>query len=284
MKDNGDVDYDGFERLVTFQLEEGIDGLVPLGTSGENPTLSDDEEERLIRIAVRTAGGAAPVVVGAGSNDTAHMKRYVERAKALGADAALVVTPYYNKPNDSGLLAHFSEAARVGIPIIVYNIGSRTGRNIPCHLMQKIAGIPGIAGIKEASGDITQMQDMLCQVAEPLRREGRAFTVLSGDDALTLPFMSLGGDGVVSVVSNLYPKKVAALVRACRAGNFEEGRRLHYELLPFFRAAFIETNPVPIKQALLWAGLPAGPCRLPLGPLDPAHEAALRAAMQAVTG
>ncbi|GAB6391938.1 MAG: 4-hydroxy-tetrahydrodipicolinate synthase [Treponematales bacterium] len=282
MKDNGDVDYDGFRRLIDFQLEAGIDGLVPLGTTGETPTLEEDEEERLITIAVAAVKGCAPLIIGAGSNDTAHTKRYVRRAKALGADAALVVTPYYNKPNDSGLLRHFEEAASIGLPVVVYNIASRTGRNIPPALMEKIAAIPGIAGVKEASGDMAQMTDIISAIAAPAKVSGRDFAVLSGDDGLTLPLMSLGGDGVVSVVSNLFPKKVAALTRACLSGDFAEGRRLHFELLPFIKAAFIETNPVPIKQAMAWAGLPAGPTRLPLGRLDPAHEAPLRAALAAL--
>jgi 4-hydroxy-tetrahydrodipicolinate synthase len=149
MKDGGEVDYDGFRRLIQFQLEEGIDGLVPLGTTGETPTLEESEEEKLIRIAVGEVGGKVPLVIGTGSNSTKSMLEYTKRAKDLGADAALVVTPYYNKPNDSGLLAHFEAAAGVGIPIVVYNIAGRTGRNIPAPLMEKIAAIPGIAGVKD---------------------------------------------------------------------------------------------------------------------------------------
>jgi 4-hydroxy-tetrahydrodipicolinate synthase len=280
MKNNGDVDYDGFKRLLALQLEAGIDGLVPLGTTGETPTLDEDEEERLIRIAVEEAGAQVPLIIGAGSNDTRHMLNYVTRAKDLGADAALVVTPYYNKPNDSGLLAHFEAAARAGIPIVVYNIASRTGRNIPASLMEQIARIPGIAGVKEASGDLGQMGDILSRVAAPRRASGTPFAVLSGDDSLTLPLMALGGDGVVSVVSNLVPRQVKALTRACLAGDLAEARRLHFELLPLFKAAFVETNPVPIKQAMTWAGLPGGPCRLPLGALAPANEAPLKAALR----
>ncbi|MDR0376189.1 MAG: 4-hydroxy-tetrahydrodipicolinate synthase [Spirochaetaceae bacterium] len=277
MKENGDVDYEGFRRLIDFQIEGGIDGLVPLGTTGETPTLEDAEEERLIKIAVEEVRGRVPIIVGTGSNSTKSMIGYTRRAKDLGADAALVVTPYYNKPNDSGLIRHFEAAAAVGIPVVIYNIASRTGRNIPAPLIERLSRIPGIVGVKEASGDINQMADIISALG---RDTARDFTVLSGDDALTLPLIALGGDGIVSVASNLIPGKAAALARACLSGNFEEGRRLHYELLPFFKAAFVETNPVPIKAAMGWAGLPAGPVRLPLGPLSGSSEALLRKAVR----
>lgn len=280
MKENGDVDYEGFRKLINYQLEQGIDGLVPLGTTGETPTLEESEEEKLIRIAVDEVKGKVPVIIGAGSNDTKHMVVYVKRAKDMGADAALVVTPYYNKPNDDGMVKHFRAAAEVGIPIVVYNIASRTGRNIPTPLMQKIAAIPGIAGVKEASGDIGQMGDVLDTIAFPRRGGANPFAVLSGDDAFTLPLAALGGDGIISVISNLVPAKVKALCKACLSGDFKEAREIHFELLPLVKAAFIETNPIPIKQAMNWAGLPAGPARLPLGKLDPKNEAPLRAAIE----
>ncbi|MDR0321971.1 MAG: 4-hydroxy-tetrahydrodipicolinate synthase [Treponema sp.] len=279
MKESGEVDYDGFKRLIEFQMAEGIDGIVPLGTTGENPTLDENEEEKLIGIAVKEAGGKIPVIVGAGSNDTKHMLFFVERAKKLGADAALVVTPYYNRPNDDGLLRHFEAAAKVGIPIIVYNIASRTGRNIQTSLMKEIARIPGIAGVKESSGDINQMGDVIREIAIPQKASGGHFSVLSGDDAFILPLSAMGGDGVISTISNLLPAKVKALTKAALEGKYEEARSIHYELIPFIKAAFIETNPVPIKQALTWAGYPAGPARLPMGKLAPASEAVLRKAM-----
>jgi len=279
MKDSGEVDYEGFRRLIEFQIAEGIDGIVPLGTTGEAPTLDESEEEPLIKIAVETAKGKIPVVVGTGSNDTKHMVLYTERAKRLGADAALVVTPYYNKPNDEGLLRHFEAAASVGIPIIVYNIASRTGRNIPTPLMEKIARIPGIAGVKEASGDINQMGDVIREVAAPAMADGRKFWVLSGDDAMTLPLMALGGDGVISVISNIVPAKVKAMVSACIAGDFDKARKIHFDLLPFIKAAFIETNPIPVKQDAKLMGLPSGPVRLPLGKLSAASEVVLKKAM-----
>jgi 4-hydroxy-tetrahydrodipicolinate synthase len=278
MKENREVDYDGFRRLINFQLEEGIDGLVPLGTTGETPTLDEDEEEDLIRIAVEEVKGRVPVIIGTGSNDTKHMVLYTKRAKDLGADAALVVTPYYNKPNDDGLLCHFEEAARIGIPIVVYNIASRTGRNIPAYMMEKIAAIPNIAGVKEASGDIGQMGEIIKTIVRDKKNEKneKNFAVLSGDDALALPLMALGGDGVISVISNLVPARVKALTSSCLQGDFEKARNIHFELLPLIKAAFIETNPVPIKAAMTWAGLPGGPTRLPLGKLSASSEAFLK--------
>ncbi|MCL2244420.1 MAG: 4-hydroxy-tetrahydrodipicolinate synthase [Treponema sp.] len=279
MTESGEIDYDGFRRLIEFQITEGIDGIVPLGTTGENPTLDEDEEEKLIEIAVKTANGKIPVIVGAGSNDTRHMVMYTERAKKFGADAALVVTPYYNKPNDDGLIRHFEAAAKAGIPIIVYNIASRTGRNIPTPLMKEIAKIPGIVGVKEASGDINQMADVIREIAIPRMNTGNKFFVLSGDDALAFPLTALGGDGVISVISNLLPAKVKALTLAALTGKYEQARAFHYELLPFIKAAFVETNPVPIKQALSWVKLPAGPARLPMGKLSQASEAVLKKAM-----
>jgi 4-hydroxy-tetrahydrodipicolinate synthase len=282
MKDNGDVDYDGFRRLINFQIDEGIDGILPLGTTGETPTLDEGEEEKLIKTAVEEIRGRVPLVVGTGSNSTKHMTIYTRRAKDLGVDAALVVTPYYNKPNSSGILKHFEAAAAVGLPVIIYNIASRTGLNIPTPLMEKLAQIPNIAGVKEASGDINQMADVIRNIKLPAMDRGGDFAVLSGDDALSLPLMALGGDGVISVISNLVPGKVAAMIRSCLQGDYETARRLHYELLPFVKAAFIETNPVPIKAAMAMAGLPSGPARLPLGPLSSVNEAALRKAVEQV--
>jgi len=279
MTESGEIDYEGFRRLIQFQITEGIDGIVPLGTTGENPTLDEDEEDKLIEIAVKESAGKIKVIVGAGSNDTKHMVKYVERAKKFGADAALVVTPYYNKPNDSGMLRHFEAAAKPGIPIIVYNIASRTGKNIPTPLMKEIAKIPGIIGVKESSGDINQMGDVIREIAMPRKNSQDKFWVLSGDDSMTLPLISMGGEGVISVVSNLLPAKVKAMTKAALDGDFEKARAIHFELLPFIKAAFIETNPAPIKQALNWAGLPAGPARLPLGKLAPASEAVLKKAM-----
>ncbi|MCL2806078.1 MAG: 4-hydroxy-tetrahydrodipicolinate synthase [Treponema sp.] len=279
MTESGEINYEGFRRLIQFQITEGIDGIVPLGTTGENPTLDESEEDKLIEIAIKEAKGKIPVIVGAGSNDTRHMIKYVDRAKRMGADAALVVTPYYNKPNDDGMLRHFKAASDIGLPIIVYNIASRTGKNIPTSLMKEIAKFDNIAGVKESSGDINQMGDVIKEIAIPRNAAGKKFWMLSGDDSFTLPLTSMGGDGVISVISNLLPAKVKALIKYALEGDYEKARAVHYELLPFIKAAFIETNPAPIKQALCWAGLPAGPARLPLGKLAPASEAILKKAM-----
>jgi 4-hydroxy-tetrahydrodipicolinate synthase len=280
MTPNGDVDYEGFRELIRFQIREGINGLAPLGTTGETPTLEENEEEKLIRIAVDEARGKVPLIVGAGSNSTAYAVKYTQRVKDMGADAALVVTPYYNKPNDEGLFRHFEAVAGVGIPVVVYNIASRAGKNISTPLMKRLAQIPGIIGVKEASGDLNQMGDVIRDITIPARAAGKQFTTLSGDDAFTLPLIALGGDGVISVISNLVPAKVAALTKAALAGNYEEARKIHYELLPLTKAAFVETNPIPIKAAVTWAGLPGGPVRLPLGPLSPASEKPLREALE----
>jgi 4-hydroxy-tetrahydrodipicolinate synthase len=278
LHDDGTVDYDGWRRLIGFQLAEGINGLVPLGTTGETPTLEDSEEEKLLQIAVEAAGGKVPLIVGAGSNSTKSMLHYVKRAKDLGADAVLIATPYYNKPNDSGLLRHFETAASAGLPVVVYNIPGRTGRNIPPALMKELMRIPQIIGVKEASGDINQIGDII-DAAAKIRPD---FQVISGDDGLTLPAMALGATGVISVVSNLIPKRIAAFTSAILRGDVEEGKRLHFELLPLFRAAFVETNPVPIKAAMNMLKLPAGPVRPPLGPLAPASEKILRETLAAL--
>ena len=279
MKEDGAVDYEGFRRLIDFQISEGIDGLVPLGTTGETSTLEEDEEERLIKIAVEEAKGRVPLIIGAGSNNTRDMVRYVKRAKDMGADAAMVVTPYYNKPNDDGLLSHFKAAGEIGIPIIVYNIASRTGLNIPTPLMKKIADIPNIAGVKESSGDLKQICEVIDSIAAPRKTGGAYFSAISGDDLFALPMMNLGGDGIVSVISNLVPARVKALAKACFDKNQEEARKIHFELFPLTKAAFVETNPAPIKLAMNWAGLPAGPCRLPMGKLSKASEEILRTAL-----
>ena len=277
MNNDGSVDYEGFKRLVRFQLESGISGIVPLGTTGETPTLDESEEEILIDIAIAEAKGKVPVIVGAGSNNTKDAVRYVQRAKDKGADYALVVTPYYNKPTDEGIYRHFAACCEVGLPIIVYNIAGRTGKNICTALLARIAELPNIAGVKEASGDIGQMMDVLATIAAKKPN----FTVLSGDDALCLPLAALGGDGVISVVSNIEPARITELALAAISGDLEKARKLHYKLLPAFKAAFIETNPVPIKAAMNMKGLPAGSLRLPLCPLQKENEAPLRAAMEA---
>jgi len=270
MNKDGSVDYEGFRKNVKFQLEEGIDGLVPLGTTAETPTLDEkpgEEEDKLIAIVMeevkefeKKSGKKVPVILGAGSNNTRDAVAYCERAKKAGADAALVVTPYYNKPSKEGIYRHFEAVSKVGIPIIVYNIQGRTGVNIPTDTLARIAELPNIAGVKEASGNINQMADVIAQI----KSKKPDFAVLSGDDGLTLPLIALGGDGIISVVSNLAPAIVSEMANKALDGKIEEARKIHYRLLPFFKAAFVDGNPTSIKYSMNVKGLPAGPCRLPL--------------------
>ncbi len=282
MTDTAEVDYDGFRRLVQQQLHSGIAGLVPLGTTGETPTLERDEQDKLIGIAVEESAGKLPVIVGAGSNSTRHTIANAKRAKELGADAVLVVTPYYNKPTNEGIYRHFAALADAcDIPVLVYNIMSRTSKNIDVATMKRLSSIPNVIGVKESSGDMGQVGDIIHQVAAARRSEGRQFSVLSGDDAFALSLIAMGGDGLVSVAANIVPERVAALVSACLRGDFDAARKSHYELLPLFKGEFLETNPIPIKRAMAWAGLPSGPCRLPLCSLAPEYEPMLRSALSA---
>jgi len=282
MNADGSVDYDGFRRLVAMQIAAGISGLLPLGTTGETPTLERDEQDKLISIAVEGAKGRLPVIVGVGSNSTRHTQENAKRARELGADAVLVVTPYYNKPTNEGIYRHFAAVAEAtDAPILIYNIVGRTAKNIDVPTMDRLSRIPTVVGVKESSGDIGQIGDIVREVAAARAAEGRHFAVLSGDDAFTLPLCAMGGDGIVSVVSNLAPERVVALAAACLAGDYTEARKLHYALLPLFKGAFVETNPIPIKAAMGWAGLPAGPTRLPLCELERQNEPKLRAALAA---
>lgn len=274
MNEDGSVDYEGFRTLVRYQLESGISGLVPLGTTGETPTLDESEEDVLIDITMEEAKGKVPIIVGAGSNNTRDAVKYVKRAKQKGADYALVVTPYYNKPNDEGIYRHFAACAEVGLPIIVYNIAGRTGKNISTALLARIAELPNIAGVKEASGDLSQMMDVIGLIAS----KKPDFTVLSGDDAFTVPLASLGGDGVISVLSNIDPARITKMTLAALEGDFPTARQMHYKFLPAFKAAFVETNPVPIKAAMAMKGLPSGTLRLPLCGLSKENEPIVREA------
>ena len=270
MFDDGSVDFEGFRKNVKFQLEEGIDGLVPLGTTAETPTLDErpgSEEDKIIAIVKeevaafeKKTGKKIPIIIGAGSNNTKDAVMYCERAKKAGADAALVVTPYYNKPSKEGIFRHFEAVSKVGIPIIVYNIAGRTGLNIPTDLLVRIAELPNIAGVKEASGSVAQMMEVIGQI----KNKKPDFAVMSGDDSFTLPLVAAGGDGVISVASNMIPRLMHELAQACLDGDFKKGREIHYRLAPFFKAEFCDGNPSSIKYAMNVKGLPAGALRLPL--------------------
>ena len=284
MKKNGAVDYEGFRKHVKNQLKAGIDGLVPLCTTSETPTLDEDEEDKMISIIMeeraafkKATGKNIPIIIGTGSNNTRDAVRYTQRAKEAGADAALVVTPYYNKPSQEGVYRHFAAVSKVGLPILVYNIQGRTGTNIATDTLARIADLPNIIGVKEASGNINQMADVLAKV----KAKHPNFAVLSGDDGLTLPLLSLGGDGVVSVVSNLAPKEVKAMVDAGLKGKFDEARKAHFRLLPIFKAAFVDGNPTSIKYAMNLKGLPAGGVRAPLVEVNANAKKVIKAALQA---
>ena len=255
---NGELDEKSLRGLIEFQIAKGIDGIVPCGTTGESPTLSFDEYKRVVGITVETARNRVPVVAGAGSNATAKAVELTRCAKQIGVDATLQVTPYYNKPTSEGLYQHFKKVAEVGLPLVIYNVPGRTGINITPATAAHLSKIPEAAAIKEASGDIAQM-------AEISRLCGDRLTLLSGDDAMTLPVLSVGGKGVISVISNLLPDKMAEICRAWQAGDTAGALENHAGLLPLMRAMFMESNPIPIKTALMMKGLiKSAELRLPL--------------------
>jgi len=253
----GEVDEKALRDLIQFQLEKGVDGLVPCGTTGESPTLSFEEHKRVIRITVEEVKGRVPVIAGAGSNNTKEAEELVRFAKQVKADAALVITPYYNKPTPKGLEAHYRYLNQIGFPIIIYNVPSRTGVNISPATVGRLSQLPNIVGIKEASGDMDQISSIISLCRDD-------FSVLSGNDSHTLPILSLGGTGIISVVSNIVPDEMTRMVKAYLEGNVEEARRLHYKLYPLCKAMFIETNPLPIKTAMARMGMVEKEWRLPL--------------------
>ena len=256
---NGRVDEEAYRALVEWQIEQGINGLVPCGTTGESAAMSHAEHEEVIRICVDQAKGRVPVLAGAGSNYTSEAISLTKFAKQVGADGALHITPYYNKPTQEGLYQHFKAIAKaVDIPIVLYNVPGRTGLNMLPSTVARIArDIPSVAGVKEATANLAQISDIieLC---------GSDFCVLSGDDFTILPTYAIGGCGVISVLSNIMPKETALLCKAACEGNLEEARRLHYLMMPLCRALFIETNPIPVKTALALMGKMELELRLPL--------------------
>jgi len=252
------INEEDLKKLVDFNIENGVSGIVPMGTTGESPTLNHDEHIQAIEIVCKHVNKRVPVIAGTGSNSTREALFLTSRAKDLGADASLQVAPYYNKPTQEGFYRHFKAIAdEVDLPMIIYNIPGRTGKNIETDTIVRLAEHPNIIGVKEASGSLPQMMDVIYRTPDD-------FIVLSGDDNLTLPLMAAGGKGVISVASNIIPGRMSALVRAGLNGNFEEMRKLHYELLPFFKVEFIETNPIPIKTALAMKGMIKEVFRLPM--------------------
>jgi 4-hydroxy-tetrahydrodipicolinate synthase len=273
-KSDGSIDEQSLRNLVDFQMNEGISGLLPMGTTGESPTLSHEEHIRVIEIVIDQAEGRVPVIAGSGSNSTQEAVDITLQAMECGADASLQVAPYYNKPSQEGFYRHFTAVAdKADIPIIVYNIPGRTGKNIENSTMLRIAEHPNIIGVKEASGNINQMMDLILVKPDD-------FIVLSGDDNLSLPLTLLGGRGVVSVASNYMPGKMMEMINAALAGEVEKARSLHYEILPFFRGLFFETNPIPIKYAMHLKGMIEEYYRLPLCPMSDANKTKLAAVIK----
>jgi 4-hydroxy-tetrahydrodipicolinate synthase len=276
---DGAIDAPAFERLIEDQIAAGIDGIVAIGTTGETPTLSHDEREEVIRRAVQIARGRCQVLAGTGSYSTSDAIAATRAAEKMGVDGVLVVAPYYNKPSQEGLFRHFHAiAGATRLPIMLYNIPARCGVDISAATVERLAGACGnIVSIKEASGSVDR-------VAELRARLPNEFTILSGDDGLTVPFMSLGAVGVVSVASNLLPAEVRALVGAFAAGDVADARRRHLRLAPLFKDLFIEPNPVPVKTALAWRGAMSNEVRLPLCEMSAQNEARLRRTLDAFDG
>ncbi|MDP3988010.1 MAG: 4-hydroxy-tetrahydrodipicolinate synthase [Candidatus Levybacteria bacterium] len=264
------VDIKALKSLVDFQIENGVDGIVPCGSTGEAATLDVDEYELVVKTVIKQANKRVPIIAGAGSNDTQKAIKLSKIAKSAGADALLHVTPYYNKPTPKGLLAHFKAIAdAVNMPIIFYNVPGRTGLNATPAVILKIAKeVPQVVGVKEASGSIAQMMEIV-KGADP------SFCILSGDDSLTYPLIALGGDGIISVVSNEIPKEMSSLTKAALNKDWEKARKLHYEWLDLMNANFVETNPIPVKTALFMMGKIKENFRLPLTPIEEINKEVL---------
>jgi 4-hydroxy-tetrahydrodipicolinate synthase len=258
-----EVDLEGLRSNIAFLLSQGIHGIVPCGSTGESATLSFEEHEQVLEVTIDAVNGKIPVLAGTGSNNTAEAVRLTEAAKDLGADGALIISPYYNKPNRSGLVKHYTKLADIDIPVVMYNVPGRTGQNILPDLVAELAAHPNIVGIKEASGDVAQVSRIIESTLD------EDFMVLSGDDNLTLPILCLGGSGVISVAANVEPARMVAMFDHFCEGELEDALEGHYELSPLFRAMFIDTNPIPVKKAVELRGLAGGPVRLPLDDLDP---------------
>jgi 4-hydroxy-tetrahydrodipicolinate synthase len=270
------LDEETLRRLVRRQIDAGIDFLVPCGTTGENPTLARAEHLRVVAITLEEAKGKVPVLAGAGGYNTAEVIELGREMKHLGADGILSVTPYYNKPTQEGLFQHFKAiATQVGLPIVVYNVPGRTGVNLEPGTLKRLAEVENIAGVKEASGNIGQMAAVLNAVPD-------RFAVLSGDDAVTLPLVALGGRGVISVVSNEVPAEMTQLTQLCLRNDFLEARRLHRKLLPLMEVNFVESNPIPVKAAMAMMGLVELVYRLPLVPPKPENQAKIRGVLESL--
>lgn len=272
--DDGEIDEPALRALVNWQIAEGVHFLVPCGSTGEAATMTVDEQARVVATVAETTAGRVPVMAGAGANETRRAIALSARMREAGATHLLHVSPMYNKPPQRGIVAHFRAIAEsTDLPIVVYNVPGRTGSNIEARTTLALAEIPGIVGVKEASGN-------LAQIEEVIRGRPAGFSVLSGDDALTLAVMAAGGDGIISVVSNATPRAMAQLVERVAAGDLAAARALHTSLAPWMSAAFVESNPLPAKAALAMLGRARNVLRLPLVPLEPRHEPLIRAALR----
>ena len=266
----GRVDEEALRALIEMQISNGTDGIVPCGTTGESATLSHEEHDRVIEITIEAVRKRVPVIAGTGSNSTAEALRLTKHAHEAGADGVLIVTPYYNKPTQEGLYQHFQAiAAEVPIPVILYNVPGRTGGNLLPETVLRLASVPNIVGIKEASGSLKQIMDVIHLCPDD-------FSVLSGDDAVALPVLAMGGSGVISVFANVAPADMAGMIDAYQAGDMAKARKMHYRMLPLMDALFIETNPIPVKAALAMMGLIDYEFRLPLCRLSQTNEDKLR--------
>ena len=265
-KSDGSIDEKALRRFVDFQIDGGVDMLLPCGTTGEGATLDENETDRVVQIVIEQSRRRVPVIMGAGSNSTAKAVQMTQRARKLGADGVLSVGPYYNKPTQQGYYEHFKAIAQAAdIPVIVYNVPGRTGGNIEAKTMLRLAEIPNIVAVKEASGNLGQIMDII-------RDAPRDFRVLSGDDAIAVAVVALGGDGIISVVSNEAPAMMSTTIDAALEGNLAKARELHYKLLPLMNVNFIESNPIPVKAALAMMGLIEENYRLPLVRITPANR------------
>lgn len=270
---DGQVDYKQLEALVEFQLEHHTDGIVALGTTAETPTLSQEEKDKIAQTVIGKVAGRIPVIVGAGSNDTLHAAALARRYEAMGADGLLVVTPYYNKANKSGMLAHFRTIADgVNIPILLYNVPSRTGCSIPLDVLEELSHHKNIVGIKEASGNIAY-------VTAAARLLNQDFCMLSGNDDEVLPLLALGGSGVISVLANIAPDQTHELVSSYQSGDIAHARDVQLKYLELIHALFAETSPAPLKEAMNLLGMKVGSCRLPLGPVSESTRQRLEKAL-----
>jgi len=269
---SGKVDYPRFRDLIEMQIAGGVTGLVPVGTTGESPTLDYDEHNKVIEAAISVSRKRIKIIAGTGANSTAEALELTRHARDAGADGTLQVTPYYNKPNRDGLIRHFSAVADLGLPVVLYNVPGRTGKEIPVDVVVEMAKHPKVVAIKEAGGSADRVSQILSQCK---------IEVLSGDDSLTLPMMILGGVGVISVASNIIPAEVSRLVAAALAGRWEEARRLHYQYYRVFNDLFIDTNPVPVKTALAMMGKIEEIYRLPLCEISDALRGKLKQTLTA---